>query len=357
MKLKRTIVVITAATLAASLSGCGVGEARTNADETEAAAPLPVMVITPRRAEIFATYRTTSNIASDVDAPVTARVAGEVTEILVEEGDQVQDGQVLARLDGERLRLEMQQAKANLDKTHREYERLINLHERGLVSSAAIDGMKYDLDSLRASYELVQLNYNYTFIRAPITGVISARDIKVGQQVGAGDSTFRVTDTSELVAYLHIPQSELAKFSSGITGNVRVDAMPEMTFQATVSRISPTIDVRNGTFRITSYINNDDGLLVPGMFGRFEIAYEKHADALVIPAGAIVQEDGESVVYVVDNGSAARRPIKTGIEEGGNVEVIGGLDGSESIVITGQNGLRDGSRVLASVPMPSPVTG
>ncbi len=357
MTLNKLIITLAAAALGASLSGCGIGEAKTNADETVVATPLPVEVAMPRRAEIFATYRTTTNIASDVDAAVTARVAGEITEILVEEGDQVQKGQILARLDGERLRLEMQQAKANLDKTNREYERFINLHDRGLVSSAAFDSMKYDLDSLQANYELKKLNYDYTYIRAPISGVISARDIKVGQQINAGNSTFRVTDTSELVAYLHIPQRELGKFTSGIVADVRVDAMPDMAFQATVARVSPTIDARNGTFRITAYVNNTDGLLAPGMFGRFEIAYEKHADALLIPAVAILQEDNQSVVYVVDNGAAVRRAIETGIEENGSVEVLSGLDGSESIVVTGQGGLRDGSLVLASLPAKTPVTG
>jgi membrane fusion protein (multidrug efflux system) len=357
MKLRNSIIAISAALLAASLSACGVGEARSTIEESELATPLPVEVVLARRAEIFATYRTTSNISSDVDAAVTARVGGDVTEILVEEGDQVVQGQVLARLDGERLRLEMQQARANLDKTTREYERFINLHDRGLVSSAAFDSMKYDLDSLRASYELKRLYYNYTFIRAPISGVISSRDIKVGQQIGAGLSTFRVTDTSALVAYLHIPQSELGKFSPGIFADVQVDAMPEEIFQASIARVSPTIDVRNGTFRVTAYINNDAGLLAPGMFGRFAIAYERHSDALLIPAAAVLQEDNQSVVYVVDNGAAVRRPIQTGIVEDGHVEVLSGLDGSEDIIVTGQNGLRDGSRVLASVPARKPVNG
>jgi membrane fusion protein (multidrug efflux system) len=350
MNLNTTFLVITAAALSTALTGCGVGEAKTNIDETEMAAPLPVEVVIPRKAEIFATYRTTSNIASDVDAPVTARVDGEVREILVEEGDRVEAGQILARLDGERLRLEMRQARANLDKTTREYERFVNMHDRGLVSSAAFDGMKYDMDSLSASYELKHLNYNYTFIRAPISGVISARDIKVGQQVNAGDATFRVTDTSKLVAYLHIPQSELNKFAAGNIADVQVAAMPELTFKATIARISPTIDMRSGTFRVTAYLDNDDGLLAPGMFGRFEIAYERHQDALVIPADAVLLEDNEAVVYVVDNGAAVRRPIKTGIEEDGSVEVLSGLDGSENIIVTGQNGLRDGSRVIASIP-------
>lgn len=357
MKLKNTAIAIIAAFLSTVLTACGVGEARTNADELEAAIALPVEVVMAYKTEISATYHATSAIASENDAPVTARVDGEITEILVEEGDLVQKGQLLARLDGERLRLELQQAKANLEKTAREYERFINLHERGLVSTAAIDGMKYDMDALRANYELKQLNYSYTFVRAPISGVVSARDIKVGQHINTGDATFRITDTSELVAYLRIPQSELDKFSAGHVAEVQVDAMPEEVFAATIIRISPTIDTRNGTFRATASIDNRNGFLAPGMFGRFEIAYEKHSDVLVIPAQAVLQEDNVSVVYVVDNGAAVRRPIEIGIEKDGNVEVVSGLEGDEQIIVTGQNGLRDGSKVLASIPTPRPVTG
>ena len=339
------------------LSGCGVGEANTDITVVETPTALPVEVVVPHNAEITATYHATTTITSDIDAPVTARADGEVRKILVEEGDLVSKGQVLAQLDGDRLRIQVRQAKANLEKTTREYERYINLHDRGLVSSADVDAMKFDLDGLRARYELQQLNYNYTFIRAPFTGIVSAREIKIGQHLNSGDTTFRVTDTAELVAHLLVPQSELSKFSAGDTASIKVDAMPEMNFTATIERISPTIDTRNGTFRATAYIDNADGRLAPGMFGRVEIAYEKHSNALVIPASAVLEEDNVSVVYIVDNGAAVRRMIETGIEEDGNIEVLAGLEGNERVIVTGQNGLRDGSRVLASVPASAPVTG
>ena len=119
-------------------------------------------------------------------------------------------------------------------------------------------------------------------------------------------------------------------------------------FAATVDRISPTIDIRNGTFRATAYIENDSGDLAPGMFARFSIAYEKHEDALVIPAAALIKEDNMAIVYVVSDGEVERRVIKTGIESANKVEVLGGLGANEAVVITGQSGLRDGSRVLAS---------
>ena len=96
----------------------------------------------------------------------------------------------------------------------------------------------------------------------------------------------------DLTQYLPLIEKRVSENLPG--ASVRVDAMPETAFTATIERISPTIDARNGTFRATAYIDNADGHLAPGMFGRFDIAYEMHADALVIPAAALVREDGRT---------------------------------------------------------------
>ncbi|MDH4107807.1 MAG: efflux RND transporter periplasmic adaptor subunit [Gammaproteobacteria bacterium] len=335
---------------AGALTGCGVGEAKSNgqAEETGTAA-LPVIVTSPETIDIYATYKTTANIVADSEAPLLARVSGEVVEILVEEGDLVSEGQLLARLDGDRLRLEMLEADAKLHQATRELERMSQLRERGLVSVASVDGLRYTVDSLDASYALKRLEYGYTEIRATIPGVVSSRDIKVGTQMKVGDTAFRITNTEKLVAYMSIPQTELGKFAVGHEATIRVDSMPESEFRATIARISPTIDARNGTFRATAYIDNRSGELAPGMFGRFTIAYDRHDDALVIPLEATLREDGETVVYIVRNGTAERRPIRTGIVSDGKVEVLSGLHAEEQVVLTGQSGLRDGSRVLASI--------
>lgn len=355
----RLYVAIAAVSAAALVSGCGVGEASTSDEAIAevAAAPLPVEVVSPVKTEILATYHTTATLNSDAEAPVLARVEGEVVEILVEEGDLVMEGQVLAALDGDRLRLEMNAARANLDMARREHERMISLHERGLVSAAAFEGMQFNVDALQAVYELKRLNVGYTKIRAPISGVVSARDIKLGQHLSVNDATFRVTDVSLLVAHLKIPQSELARIAVGNQAEIRVDAMPDQVFTATVDRISPTIDMKNGTFRATAYVENDGGLLAPGMFGRFDIAYERHEDALTIPSDAVIAEDNVSVVYIVEDGEAVRRIVETGIQNNGVVEVLSGIAEHDRIVVTGQNSLRDGSRVLASVTANQPITG
>jgi len=349
MKAITPIVAVVALSGIAALPGCGIGEAsNATGEEVRAATPVPVEVAHPFRADIYATYEATTTIASDADAPVLSRVPGEVVELLVEEGDSVRQGTVLARLDGERLRLEMLAAKANLEQARREFTRYSDLAGRGLVSETMFDGLKYDVDALQATYELAKLNFDYSSIVAPISGVVSSRDIKLGQSVDTDTITFRITDTSELVAYMQIPQAELAKFSAGHRASLQVDSMPNISFDATIARISPTIDTRNGTFRATAVIQNDDGSLVPGMFARFTIAYEKHEAALVIPTDAVVEEDDEMTVYVVADGHVARRVIETGIATDSLVEVLGGLAENEEIVVIGHSGLRDGSKVLAS---------
>jgi membrane fusion protein (multidrug efflux system) len=358
--MKTTTLLASALAIAslAALTGCGVGEASsTDQDAIRAATPVPVEIAHPYRSDIFATYEATAAITSDADAPVIARVSGQLVEMLVEEGDTVKAGQILARLDGERVRLEMLAAKANLARASKEYKRNIDLHERGLISASMFEGLEYDLAALEASYKLAQLNYDYSNIRATIAGVVSAREIKPGQNINAGDVAFRITDTTELVAYLQIPQSQLPKFQAGHTARLQVASMPGVDFPASIVRISPTIDARNGTFRATATIPNKKRHLAPGMFGNFTIAYEKHPDALVIPAEALLDEDEQTTVYVVSGSKVVRRTVETGIEADGRIEILSGLSDYEEIVVVGQAGLRDGSRVLASNTLPDSFSG
>ena len=347
MKALTSIIVLLA--LAATLAGCGVGEASvSDADAVQAATPVPVEVAQPFRADLSATYAATATITSDNDAPVVARVSGEVVQLLVEEGDVVAEGQVLARLDGQRLRLEMLSAKASLDQARAEYQRNIDLNQRGLISAAAFDNLKYDLQALEATYELKKLNYGYATIRAPIAGVVASREVKPGQHLAINQVAFRITDTHELIAYLQIPQSELPKFTAGHEASIEVASMPGNAYPARIARISPTIDTRNGTFKATAIIDNSKGELAPGMFGRFSIAYEEHTDALVLPSAALIDEDDESAVYVVSDGEVVRRVIETGIRSGDKVEILDGLSEADVVVVVGHSNLRDGSKVLAS---------
>ena len=319
------LAFILAATPAAlALSGCGAGQAQSLAETAESeTAAIPVQIQLATRGDIYATYSATANISTEGDAPVLTKVAGEVRELLVEEGERVEAGQVLARLDGER---------------------------RGLVSKAMFEGLKFDLDALQATHDLTKLNYEYSDIRAPIAGIVSDRAIKLGESIGVGHETFRITDTSELLA-------ELPKFATGHMATLEVDSLPGRRFPAEIIRISPTIDARNGSFRATAFVENTEGVLAPGMFARVTVAYEKHSQVLIIPTAALVAEDTRTAVYVVSGDTVDLRPVSIGIRSEGQAEVLEGLDENDQVVVIGQSALRDGSKVLARLENNERFTG
>ena len=331
------------------ISGCGRGEASV---EVAADTPreIPVAVAPAAVGDALARHSGSTYLEADEEASVAARAGGQVIRILVEEGETVTAGQILATLDGDRARLEMEQAKAALDKLRSTYRRNVALHERGLVAQGSFENLRFEMEALDSAYQLARLQYSYTEIRAPIDGVVSSREITVGTTVREGDVLFRVTDLDNLIAYIHVPQKELHRFEAGQTARLRMAAWPEQAFSAKVTRISPTVDPESGTFLITLAVPADEGRLRPGMFGKLDIVYEIHEDALMVPAEAVLAEDMEEAVFVIDEGVARRRPVTTGLSSDGRIEVLSGLSAGESVVVVGQNGLKDGSPVNVRGP-------
>ncbi|MEQ8207657.1 MAG: efflux RND transporter periplasmic adaptor subunit [Woeseia sp.] len=328
------------------VAGCGVGEARVASTETTTA-PLPVVGVSAYITDLYATYQATSTLSADGDAAVPARVSGEVIALLVEEGDRVVQGQLLARLDGQRLALQVQQSDAEFTLRRTELRRQQRLHEHGLVSAASFDSLQYDVEALAAALELDQLNFSYTEIRAPINGVISSRDIKLGQYLKPGDLAFRISDTTQLLATVRVPQNELRHFQVELPLTLQVKAAGSQEYAALIDRISPVVDRSDGTFRVTTYVDNANGELAPGMFARISVRYEEHVDTVALPETAVIEEDGVHVVYVISNGQAERREIVPGVRDRGQVQIVSGVSAGEVVISNGSAGVRDGTAVVA----------
>ena len=336
--------LLTALVLALA-AGCSNGKARKKDDVDAEATTVPVEVQPLRRAAMVAVYSGTAPIEAHEEAEVVAKVGGEVRQLLVEEGDMVVAGQVLARLDGDRLRLDLAEIEANLRKLERDYKRQLELSQRGLVAKGTAENAKYDLDALKASYDSARLELGYTEIRAPIAGVVSARYIKVGNTISPNDPAFRVTNLDPLVAYVHIPEKEYRKLAPGQSAEVVVDALGGERFTGLISRVSPTVDPKTGTFRARIEVPDTTRRLKPGMFARVNIVYERHENALQLPRTSIVDADGVQSVFVVVKDKAEQRSIRTGLANNGWVEVLEGLQGDERVVVVGQAGLKTGTAV------------
>lgn len=330
-------------TSAAFSSACGRGEASVASAE-ESPREIPVEVRPAVLGTARASHAGTAHLEAEGEARVTARVAGEVVRILIAEGERVEAGQLLARLDGERHRLSMEMAAAELEKVRQTYRRNVALHERGLVSQGAFENLRFDMEALESEWRLAKLQYDYTAIRSPIDGVVSTREVTLGSTVREGDVLFRVTNLDQLRAYVHVPQRDLARFSPGQAATLHMAAWPGEGFEASVLRISPTVDAASGTARLTLTVPSSDGRLRPGMFGKLEIVYEVREDALLVPEEAILDDD-ETSVFVVTDGQARRRDVKTGLSSDGQVQVVAGLAPGDAVIVVGQSGLKDGAPV------------
>jgi len=328
------------------LGACGQNEQDEASEESEEeTVSIPVEVGAPVRGDIVAVYSGTAPIEAFAEADVIAKVAGEVREIGVEEGDDVKQGQVLAILDGDRLRLELNQSEANLRKLQRDYERNVELKDKGLVSSGDFDKIKYDMEALEASFNLAKLELDYTQIRAPIDGVISERFVRLGNTLAVNEAAFRITSFDPLVAYLHVPEREYRRIAQGQPVSIDIDALQGQRIIAAVTRVSPIVDPQTGTFKITIEISDEQRRIKPGMFGRISIVYDRHVNVLQIPRSAIIEEAGEMAVFVVEDDKAIRKFVQTAYSDSGMIEITSGLSDNDRVITVGQIGLKNDALV------------
>ena len=329
--------------LMACQQGDESGDEQAEEDETP---PVPVETSVPVRGDIVAVYTGTAPIEAFAEADVIAKVDGEVRELHVEEGDMVEKNQILATLDGDRLRLELSESQARLRKLQRDYQRNQELQEKGLISEGDFERIQYDLEALEASFNLASLELDYTQIRAPITGVVSERYLKLGNTIKTGEPVFRVTSFEPLVAYMHVPEREFRQIAAGQPVNIEVDALTGSHVVATVTRVSPVVDPETGTFKITIELDGFSQGIKPGMFGRMSIVYDKHENVLQVPRSAIIETANDTFVFVVEDDIGIRKPVEIGFSSKGMVEIVSGLSDGENVIIVGHVGLKNEASVV-----------
>jgi membrane fusion protein (multidrug efflux system) len=257
----------------------------------------------------------------------------------------VKEGEPLAQLDDERLRLELERAEVELAKIERIYERNKKVYEKQLISTEEFDRVRSDYETQKVARDLAKMQLEYTTLRAPISGVVSTRHIKVGNMIGQNEPAFRVTDFDPLRAVIHVPERELNKLREGQSATLRFDALPGEVFSGRVKLISPTVDPETGTFRAIVEVRDPSRQVKPGMFGRVRIQYDQRENTLLIPKQAVLEEDDESAVFVVQDSIAVRRTVTTGYTSDNQLEILEGVAEGERVVVTGQATLQDSARV------------
>jgi membrane fusion protein, multidrug efflux system len=332
----------TALVALALLAGCSGEQAQEKKEETA----VPVEAAKVTIGAIDAAYRGTATLEAEEEATVLAKTAGVIEQIMVEEGQRVRAGQPLARLETDRLKFEVARAKAEADKAQENFDRNTRVFEKHLISKEMYDQSRFALESVRAAYDLAKLTLRESEIRAPIAGLVSARFIKIGNQVQPGAQCFRVTRMDTLHAQIYVPERDIHKLAPRQTATMGVDAWPGKVFKGSILRVNPVVDAGTGTVKVTVAMAPGQPDLKPGMFGRVEILYDRRDTAVLVPKDAVLTEDAAQSVFVIADNKARRRPIKVGYANAGYYEVLEGLKEGDQVVTTGQANLKDDAKVL-----------
>jgi membrane fusion protein (multidrug efflux system) len=388
LKTLKTLALASAVAVATlMLSACGTdGKAAQTKQQTVDA--VPVEVASAARTPISANYSGTASLVADHEAQVVAKTTGVLKKIYVEEGDAVKAGQLLAEIDDADARSKLASATAQMHKSEATFAHAEAAIPKQLIPQFEYEQDKYDLQDKRAALETARLQLEYTRILAPVDGIIAERSVKVGNMMQANQNVFKIVGMDPLQAVLNVPERQLGILKANQSVQLEADALPGKTFSGTILRIAPVVDSTSGTFRVTTQFHDKTGLLKPGMFARVDIVYDHREDALTIPRSALIEEDGETAVFVVEKAPppkpdaktdatknvakndaktdakpatnaapadalvAHRRLVKIGYSDGDHVEIRGGVDEGARVITVGRNAVRDGTavQVIADTP-------
>ncbi len=345
----------------------GFGGARTTSVETQTVTLGPI-------AEQVKSY---GNVKAQNVVQVIPQVSNRITRIYVDLGDTVRAGQVLAKINDATFRDQLSQATAQvnqariaLQRDSTQYERIKSLYDRGLSSESELQTAEATYQSSRAQYRSAlasqtqaRENFDFTEVKSPVNGVIVSRNLEEGDLATQGQALFEVANTTGYESRIFLPVQDWRAVKVGQEVNLRVSNEESATATGIVARKSPQLDPTTGLGEVVITLTRTGPSIYPGVLVENIINIETKERAVTVPRSALVEkvetvvnpesntielERSYSVFVSVGDSIAERRELELGIEQGDRIEVLSGLRPGEDIIVTGQQGLEDGSRIAVA---------
>jgi membrane fusion protein (multidrug efflux system) len=290
-----------------------------------------------------------SPLEAEAHVQVLARTQNPAVELLVEEGDKVDQGQVLLRLESDRQRTDYEQAMSQLEKAQIDFDTSESLHGENLISESEYRTIKNTFNQARLQAENAKRQLAYTEVLAPIKGTVTSRSVKVGDQVNMGTPIFEIVDFDSIVAIIHVPEQYLPELKPDMEARLFSATLGDRAFPGFVKRISPVVEARAGMVKVVVGVK-ELGALRPGMWVKVELVLDSKEDAVLIPKQSIVYDNDQTYAfkaYTDTNGvQRAKRhlvvPLKT---DNVHIEPREGFEIGDLIVVAGQSGLKDNSLI------------
>jgi membrane fusion protein (multidrug efflux system) len=326
---------IVGASLARYLSGGGSREAR----------PVPVRLAPVAMQTFSERIEALGTALAAESVTVTARVTETVKDLPFEEGQQVEEGAVLAVLTSAEEAAALAQARAAHGEAVKQHQRVADLVRQGTETVARLDSVTAARDSAAARVSEMEARLSDRLIRAPFAGVVGLRMVSPGALVSPGTAITTLDDIDPIKLEFTVPERLLSALRPGLEIRARGDAWPDRVFPGSIEAVDTRVDPRTRAVRVRARLENHDGALRPGLLLSAELSHRVR-QSLAVPEEALVPVGDHNYVYVVDpKGLAARVQVKGGARREGWVEVLDGLAASDRVVVEGTQRIRPGAPV------------
>jgi RND family efflux transporter MFP subunit len=270
--------------------------------------------------------------------------SGKIIKLNVEEGDRVAQGSVIAKIDDEMIRLQLENAEVAIEGQRNDDNRYSNLVKENAVSGVQLEKTKLGLKSAEIQKKQLQKQLKSTTIVAPFSGVITKKLIDLGSMIGPGTQLVEITDISSLKLTVSVPERDIMKFKLNQKVQVSADIYSGKVFEGTVSNLSVQADKAHN-FKVQITVRNSNQEIMAGMYGSVSLVNSKSVTSLAIPRKALVGSSKNPQVYVMRNGKAYLTSFNAGTSDGDFIEVISGIAKTDQVVVKGQVNLQDKSNV------------
>ena len=334
------------------------------APEEEAPAALSVSVVKAARGEVAEIVEVAGELSAlpGLDVKLGPLVAGRLQAVLVGEGDQVREGQVLARLDGTPLRDQLLQAEAQLSQARaqelnskQKLERAVKALQAGVAAAQEVEDDRLALaqadSAVKTAAALLSTAKNQlgrSELRAPFAGVVAHVFAAPGEALDANKPVVEVARTTTVELRAALAPRLAARLKAGQPAQLHLDALPGRTFPARVLAVAPTVDAATGAALVRLRADNSDGALRLGTFARAQVQVEVKSGVVRVPVPALLGDEAGAAVEVVDSGKARKVPVKVGARDAQWVEITQGLDEGAQVIVQGNYALPDGTPVKAT---------
>ena len=323
---------------------------------------LPQEVFTTAPVDLQKTLALSGALRAFDVASVKARVAADIRDVLVREGEAVKSGQIVVKMDAteylarvEQARGNLNSARAQLDIATKNRDNNRSLVDKGFISRNAFDNYasqyaaaEANVEAARGALDIVQKSLNDTVIRAPISGLVAMRYVQPGEKVSADNKLLDIVDLRKMELEAAVPTSDIASVALQQRVVLRIEGLPQQ-FEGKVARINPATQAGSRSVLVYVQIDNPQGLLRAGMFAEAQLVLTSKPGVLALPQNAVRRDGNSAYVYVIEGERLARKPVVTGMNgRSGNefmTEIQSGLDFGAKVVSTDMGSLQPGSLV------------